>query len=62
MRNIGLQIKRGNSPLVVLPLEEWQRIEDVISELSAPKLLKSIDRARKDYKNGKAVSFKTTRK
>lgn len=58
LEKIEHRILKGRTPLVVLPLEEWKIIEDIISEISSPKLLKSINQARKDYKKGKAVEYK----
>ncbi len=60
LKNINTQIKKEKSPLVILSLDQWQQIEDVISELASPQLLKSIREARKDYK--KAKSYKELRK
>ena len=57
LKNIDTQIKKGKSPLVVLSLEEWRQIEDIIGELSSPRLLKSIKKARQDYKKGRAVRY-----
>ena len=54
LRNIELQIKKDKSPLVVLPLEQWEQIEDILSELSSPQLLKSIGTARKGISKAKA--------
>lgn len=57
LKNINAQIKKSKSPVVVLSLKEWQHIEDVIRELSSPKLLKTVTQAREDYKKGKAVAY-----
>lgn len=64
MRNINVlekiehRVIKGKTPFVVLPLEEWKIIEDIISEISSPNLLKSIAKARKDYKKSKTVEYK----
>ena len=60
LRNIELQIKRDKSPFVVLPLEKWEQIEDILSELSSPRLLKSIKSARLGVTKAKA--YKDVRK
>ncbi|OHB21696.1 MAG: hypothetical protein A2939_04910 [Parcubacteria group bacterium RIFCSPLOWO2_01_FULL_48_18] len=60
LKNINIQIKKERSPLVVLSLNQWQQIEDIISELSSPQLLESIREARKDYK--KAKTYRELRK
>lgn len=57
LEKIEHRVLRGKTPLVVLPLEEWKIIEDIISEISSPNLLRSIAKARKDYKRGKAVEY-----
>lgn len=57
LKNIDTQIKKGKSPLVILSLEEWRQIEDIISELSSPRLLKNISKARQDYKKGRAIPY-----
>lgn len=58
LEKIDHRILKGKTPLVVLPLEEWKIIEDIISEISSPNLLKSIAKARKDYKKSKTVEYK----
>ena len=60
LRNIESQIKRDKSPLVVLPLEQWEQIEDILSELSSPRLLKSIKSTRLGV--AKARAYKDIRK
>lgn len=60
LKNIETKIKKSKSPLVVLSLSEWQQIEDVINELSSPQLLKSMTRARDDYKKGKTITYKSS--
>ncbi len=49
--------KSPTPPTVVLPLRDWEMIEDMILELSSPQLLKSIKKARQDYKKGKGVRY-----
>ena len=58
LEKIEHRVLKGKTPLVVLPLEDWKIIEDIISEISSPNLLKGITKARKDYKKGKAVEYK----
>lgn len=60
-KKVDAEIKRGKSPLVVLSLEEWRQIEDIISELSSPQLLKSVARARLDYKKGRAIPYQLSK-
>ncbi len=59
IKNIESRIKQGQSPLVILSLEEWHQIEDIIEELSSPKLLQDIKKARDEYKKGKAIEYKS---
>ncbi|OGM99357.1 MAG: hypothetical protein A2817_01615 [Candidatus Yanofskybacteria bacterium RIFCSPHIGHO2_01_FULL_39_8b] len=59
IKSIESRIKQGQSPLVILSLEEWHQIEDIIEELSSPRLLKDIKKARDDYKKRKAVEYKS---
>jgi len=57
LEKIEHRVFKGKTPFVILPLEEWKIIEDIISEISSPNLIKSISKARKDYKKGKAIEY-----
>ena len=53
-----VKITRGKRPSVVLSLPDWEIIEDIILELSSPKLLREIQLARQDYKKGAGVEYR----
>ncbi len=53
-----LKVTKGQQPSVILPLNDWQLVEDMILELSSPRLAKSILRARSDYKKNKGIEYK----
>lgn len=55
-------IRSGRMPVVVLPLEQWEQIEDIIHELASPKLLKSIAVGRTAKNAGRAVSYRSVRR
>ena len=59
LEKIGKRIKvvGGRQPAVTLSLQDWQLVEDMILELSSPKLLKSIEKSRKDYENKKGMAY-----
>ena len=52
-----IKVGRGQQPSVTLSLNDWQLIEDMILELSSPKLLKSIEKSRQDYRNKKGIIY-----
>lgn len=52
-----VKIKYGKKPEVHLSLEDWRQIQDIILELSSPKLLKSIKKAREDYQNKRGILY-----
>lgn len=57
--------KIGREPVVVLPLKEWERIEDALEDLealSSPKYLRRIAHARAQASQGKVVSLEDIRK
>lgn len=58
LKNLESQIKKNRSPVVVMSLDEWHQIEDLIEELSSPKLLEDIKKSRDDYKKGRVVEYK----
>lgn len=58
IQDIEFRIKKSQSPLVIMSLEEWRQIEDIIEELSSSKLLKDIKKARNDYKKGNGIEYK----
>ena len=49
---------KGDTPFVVFSLTEWEVIEDILYEHSSPRLAKSVQQARLDYKKGKVVPLK----
>jgi hypothetical protein len=48
-------IKKG---VAILPLEEWERIKENLEMLQSKKLLKEIEKAREEAKEGKTISLK----
>ncbi len=58
VKNIETRMKKNQLPLVVMSLEEWHQIEDIMEELSSSKLIKYIKKARNDYKKGRAIEYK----
>jgi len=58
VKNIEARMKKNQLPLVVMSLEEWHQIEDIMEELSSPKLIKDVQKARNDYKSGRAIEYK----
>lgn len=52
-----IKVVGGRQPAVTLSLKDWQLVEDMILELSSPKLLKSIVKSRKDYENKKGIVY-----
>lgn len=52
-----VRITQEEKPSVILSLRDWEMIGDVIMELSSPKLLTSIEKARQDYKKGKGIAY-----
>jgi len=52
-----IKVVGGRQPAVTLSLQDWQLVEDMILELSPSKLLKSIEKSRKDYENKKGIVY-----
>lgn len=52
------KITRGEKPRVTLPLRDWEMLEDMLLELSSPKLLADVKKAREDYRRGGSVEYK----
>ncbi|OGY64259.1 MAG: hypothetical protein A3I89_03385 [Candidatus Harrisonbacteria bacterium RIFCSPLOWO2_02_FULL_41_11] len=52
-----IKVVGGRQPAVTLSLQDWQLVEDMILELSSSKLLKSIEKSRKDYENKKGIVY-----
>ena len=52
-----IKVVGGSQPAVTLSLQDWQLVEDMILELSSSKLLKSIEKSRKDYENKKGIVY-----
>ena len=59
LEKIERRIKIEKKPIsrVSLSLEDWQLIKEIILELASPTLLKSIEKARGDYKKGKGIEY-----
>ncbi|MBI2674661.1 MAG: hypothetical protein HYX22_02920 [Candidatus Yanofskybacteria bacterium] len=53
-------MKKNQLPLVIMSLEEWHQIEDIMEELSSPTLIKDVKKARSDYKKGRAIEYKSS--
>ena len=50
----------GKSPVVVVPLEAWREMEDIVEEYRmerSPRFLRAIEGARKQIKQGKLYEF-----
>ncbi|MBI4175384.1 hypothetical protein HY523_02070 [Candidatus Berkelbacteria bacterium] len=48
--------------LVVIPLTEWQEIQDALNEAASPKLRRSVGEGRRAYAAGKAVPYQHVRR
>jgi len=48
-------IKKG---VAILPLEEWEKIKEDLEMFQSKKLLKEIEKAREEAKEGKTISLK----
>lgn len=55
-------IKAGKTPVVVVPLDQWHEIEDILSELGAKTLAKDIVRSRSEHVQGKSRPYISVRK
>ena len=44
-------------PVVILPLEEYERMKEDLEALSSKRYLRRIERAREEIRQGKAVPF-----
>ena len=55
-------VTSGTTPFVVVPLEQWEQIEDMLGELASPGLVRSIIAGRAAYKAGRAVPYDRARK
>lgn len=55
-------VKSRQAPFVVLPLEQWEQIEDILEELASPALVKSIVAGRAAYKAGRVIPYDRVRK
>lgn len=60
IKNIETRMKKNQLPLVIMSLEEWHQIEDIMEELSSPTLIKDVKKARSDYKKGRAIEYKSS--
>lgn len=52
----------GKKPFVRLSLALWEQLEDILEELSSPRLLRSIRSVRKEYKMGRVIPYERLRK
>lgn len=56
--NKGIKVSRGNQPRVSLSLKDWETVQDLVLELSSPNLMKSIEKARSDYRKGHGIPYR----
>ena len=50
------QIKTDR-PVVLVPIEEYERMKETIEILSNPSIVRAIKRGRKEFKEGKTVEL-----
>ncbi|MCF7809666.1 hypothetical protein K9N50_01620 [bacterium] len=53
---------KSDKPMVLISLEEYESMKETIEILSNPELVKDIEQAHKDYKEGKTVSWEDLKK
>lgn len=57
--------KIGKEPVVVVPVEQWKKIEDALEDLTmylSKKLQRNIRRARSEVRKGQVLTFKEVQK
>lgn len=56
----NLKITKGKKPMVLLPLRDWEKIENILEDLEmirSKNFIRSIREARREYKLGKVFQF-----
>jgi PHD/YefM family antitoxin component YafN of YafNO toxin-antitoxin module len=48
---------RSDKPMVLVPVDEYNSMRETIEILSDPALVRDIRRARREFKEGKTVSW-----
>lgn len=54
--------KIGETPVVILPLEDYEKIKEELEMLSSKKLAKQITKAREEIRQGKTYSLEEAKK
>ncbi len=52
---------KSDKPVVVIPAEEYESLLEALEILSNPSLIKDIERARKEFREGKTISLEKLR-
>ena len=56
------QAKIGRLPVVILPLEDYERMREDIEMLSSKSLPRNIERARQDARKGRVMTLAEVKK
>ncbi len=48
---------KSDKPVVVVPLDEYEALLETVEILSDPTLKRDIERARKEFREGKTISL-----
>lgn len=48
---------KSDKPMVLIPIEEYDSMRETIEIISDPALVRDIRRARREFKEGKTVSW-----
>ncbi|TAL19970.1 hypothetical protein EPN90_02050 [Patescibacteria group bacterium] len=54
-------VRSGRDSFIVLPLDQWEWVEDLLKERASPKLLKSIAAGRRAHKRGRSLPYARVR-
>lgn len=52
----------SDKPVVVIPVDEYESLLETIDILSNPELVKDIEQARKEFREGKTKSWEQVKK
>jgi len=52
---------KSDKPVVVVPLDEYQDLLDTLEILSDPTLKRDVEKARKEFREGKTISLEKLR-
>ena len=52
---------KSDKPVVVIPLDEYQDLLDTLEILSDPTLKRDVEKARKEFREGKTISLEKLR-